>query len=251
MIIMRALQLLNLNTRELLRLLTLLPSLIDLILTHGRAHLVIASTFIKDLRWIRVRIVNANNAMAPALADEPIAPAQESLLILVVSHLLKLIPECLDFLAGLLRRTQRLWQDRWVWIAGIVVKERRADLFESLHVVIGRLEVFAALVLVDQRWASLFLQRGHSVSFLERRRSVLKINKVLQLALLTAQVHKWDTGLDRLAILGVLWGTMVSSSMLHHRCLCLESVLLIDRVWLIQGVSRHIISVLTRLQLLL
>lgn len=77
-----------------------------------------------------------------------------------------------------------------MWIARIVVEERRADLLESLHVFVSRLEVFAALVLVDERCASLLLYGGNAISFLERRRSVLKVDKVLQLALLTAQVHE-------------------------------------------------------------
>ena len=54
-----------------------------------------------------------------------------------------------------------------MWVARVVVEQSCSDLSERLHILIRRLEMVAALVLVDQRRACLLFHSWNAVSLLQ------------------------------------------------------------------------------------
>ena len=71
--------------------------------------------------------------------------------------------------------------------------------------------------LKHKRLLTPLLHSRHSVSLLQRRWSILQIDKMLQFGLLAAQVHEGDAWLDGLAVFSEVGGLAVGRAMLHHR----------------------------------
>ena len=197
------------------------------------SDLLISLALIEDLSRCRISIVDANDTMAPSSAHQSLALAKEALLLLVVTNLSELVPESFNFFSSFFGCAQTNVFDRVLLTRRVFIKQ---CFFDRLH----RLDVLALIAYVTipftlehKRLLTPLFHSWHSVSLLQRRRSILQVDKMLQFGLLAAQVHEGDAWFDGLRVFGEVGGLAVGRAMLHHRSLVGEHLIVIHRIWLI------------------
>ena len=142
------------------RSLTLLSTFVYLILLLSCLMFILQFLLVKDLCWLRVSIIDADNTVAPSVAQDAVSLSQEFFLILKFAKLSQLLFHLCNFIACCKGRSQgntTLLCFNAIHPRGVVVEEGRAKIFQSFNTLLSDAQMLIPFFFIQQRCLAFLL----------------------------------------------------------------------------------------------